>query len=526
MYPDNLEYYMPTDSERIVYHELKRQLPEDYSVFYSVKWSSYNNNKLDKSEADFIIESPEYGFLCLEVKGGSGIRVDSDTWFLIDRVHGERRLKESPYDQAEKSMYYFRNYFSNRYNTPYGGIFGAGVVFPFYAINNNIGLSERQRECTIDYSDMNDIHKRIKRMFRMWGGASYGHRYYTNGQHTGFLELIRERVAIAAAAGALVHYKELQLDTINRVQDNYIYFIKNVKQFYIRGGAGTGKTWIAMKMAKEAAINNGQKVLFLCKSKHLSKLVDGLIGDYVSVRTPHTLFGDENNYIDSNNELSMKEPACDHICEKEKYDAVFVDEAQDFSSDMAMRVRELLKDKHNSRLGIFYDDVQILQNESFGEGFGFLEKPFLLRENIRNTANIYKWAAEKTKLGMDVIVNPVEGPTPITEQISNHGQFIHYLEVMFRRYLDDEHLSNNSIVIIIDNVDLLMNELSGRIAKWVFVRRTVGSENEISVYTMEEFKGLESDMVIYIHDNTTTENENYIAYTRAKYYLIEIIRGF
>ena len=69
-------------------------------------------------------------------------------------------------------------------------------------------------------------------------------------------------------------------------------------------------------------------------------------------------------------------------------------------------------------------------------------KPFLLRENIRNTANIYKWTAEKTRLGTDVIANPVEGPTPQTELISDHRQLIHYLEVLFRRYLEDEQLSN------------------------------------------------------------------------------------
>ena len=38
MYPKDLSQYMPTDSERIVYQELKQQLPDNFSVFYSVKW--------------------------------------------------------------------------------------------------------------------------------------------------------------------------------------------------------------------------------------------------------------------------------------------------------------------------------------------------------------------------------------------------------------------------------------------------------------------------------------------------------
>ena len=107
MYPKDLSQYMPTDSERIVYQELKQQLPDNFSVFYSVKWSAYEQGRLIKSESDFIVESPDHGFLCLEVKGGSGVRVDGDTWYLEDNTYGERRLNCSPYDQARKACIIF-----------------------------------------------------------------------------------------------------------------------------------------------------------------------------------------------------------------------------------------------------------------------------------------------------------------------------------------------------------------------------------------------------------------------------------
>ena len=85
-----------------------------------------------KSEADFVVASPDYGFLCLEVKGGNSVRIEDNVWYLSDAVHGERKLNMSPYDQAEKNMYYFNKVFSNKYNMRYSGTFGAGVVFPFY----------------------------------------------------------------------------------------------------------------------------------------------------------------------------------------------------------------------------------------------------------------------------------------------------------------------------------------------------------------------------------------------------------
>lgn len=206
MYPKNITEYTPEDSERIVYQELKNQLPNSWDVFYSVPWTTYKRGRRIKSEADFIVCSPEYGFLCLEVKGGSQIRKENDTWYLNDITYGERKLNESPYDQAEKSMYYFESVFSNMYNLRYPGIFGAGVVFPFYAIPEELNLDNRQRSCTIDCYDLNHLADRIKKMFKLWGGSTYGLRIYSLEQHRALVELIRDRIAISAAAGALIRY--------------------------------------------------------------------------------------------------------------------------------------------------------------------------------------------------------------------------------------------------------------------------------------------------------------------------------
>ena len=172
MYPKNISDYLPTDSERIVYQELKHQLPDSFDVFYSVSWTSYQDGRLLKSEADFVVASPDYGFLCLEVKGGSSVRIEDNVWYLSDAVHGERKLNMSPYDQAEKNMYYFTKVFSGKYNIKYSGIFGAGVVFPFYTVPEELNLDNRQRTCTIDCYDLNHLADRIKKMFKLWGGST------------------------------------------------------------------------------------------------------------------------------------------------------------------------------------------------------------------------------------------------------------------------------------------------------------------------------------------------------------------
>ena len=101
MFPKNINELDPQDSELEVYNQFRKQLDDSYTVFYSVEWNrKRKDGSLEKSEADFIVASPKYGFLCLEVKGGSGIDIDGDKWTLLDNVHGDRPLKRSPYKQA------------------------------------------------------------------------------------------------------------------------------------------------------------------------------------------------------------------------------------------------------------------------------------------------------------------------------------------------------------------------------------------------------------------------------------------
>ena len=64
-----------------------------------------------------------------------------------------------------------------------------------------------------------------------------------------------------------------------------------------------------------------------------------------------------------------------------------IHEAQDFKEEWAKALLLFLKDRGKSRLGVFYDEVQVLRNNSFGNGFGKNRTLFYLNENIRNTSN-------------------------------------------------------------------------------------------------------------------------------------------
>ena len=522
MFPSNINEYMPTYSERLVYNELKKQLSDSYTVFYSVQWSRTKKGRMEKSEADFVVTHPEYGFVCLEVKGGRCLFVKDGDWF-IDDDSGIRKLKRSPYAQAEESMYFFKDAYLENANISYKGIAASGVVFPFFNVGTIASsLSNRQTECTIDAMKLQNLLDAIKAIFKIWGGTKFGINMYTKSEHEALMESLKKRIAISAAAGALVKFKELQLDMINRVQDNYIQFISNYHQFYLRGGAGTGKTWIAIKMAKREA-DKGKKVLITCCSKPLANYIRQLVPETIDVVHVESLLMrvtddfdslDKDTFCGALSKMRMNVP---------KYDAIFIDEAQDLSKEVACIIRLLLKDEKKSTLGVFYDDFQKVQDSSFGDAFLINSPPFLLRENIRNTANIYYYAMKNTNIGTDVVRNSVEGPNPRKENIRDKKHLTQRLGNLLKEFVVDELLSNRSIVILFDDISVAKDYKDNGLAQWKFTYDFPEHENEIQISTAFDYKGLEANFVIYVHSVNASNNINYIAYTRAKYYLYELI---
>ena len=279
-----------------------------------------------------------------------------------------------------------------------------------------------------------------------------------------------------------------------------------------------------MKMAELEAADKHKKVMFLCASPHLAAMVRDKVSNKIIVYDIPTLIA-EVSLNPEEYEAPKYEGIVDSIKQGiKKYDALFIDEAQDFSEDLAFLAKAMLVDEQNSRLGVFYDDVQVVRSDSFGDAFMISTPPFLLNENIRNTSNIYSWAMENTDLGTDVIVNPVEGPWPVSEIMNDKKHLTHRLENMLKRFLEDEDLQSSSMVILTEDADQFIELFDGSIAKWKFVKKySTNGTDEIKVASVEEFKGLESDMIVYIHSKNTTDNLNYIAYTRARYYLLELI---
>lgn len=128
MHPAKIPEVYHAYSEVKFFNACKEQLSDKYHVFYSVRWYSTNNGIREDSECDFLIFNPDYGFLCVEVKGGTGMRIEDGVWYLVDH-DGERKLKRSPYDQAEQSMRFFKKYYEDEVEAQFSGVYGCAVAY-------------------------------------------------------------------------------------------------------------------------------------------------------------------------------------------------------------------------------------------------------------------------------------------------------------------------------------------------------------------------------------------------------------
>ncbi|NMA48970.1 MAG: AAA family ATPase, partial [Tissierellia bacterium] len=241
MLPSSIEDYNPTESERFLYNKLKEELPDTYRVFYSIRWFSERDGVRIDSESDFLILDPKFGYLCIEVKGGREINKTGTIWKLILSDNEVRVLNRSPYKQAEESMRFFKEYYEEQFRHFYNGIYGYAVAFPNFNIEEDFGPGE-SKILTLDFNDMSNLEYRIKEIFNYWRGKNRNFLAFSKEQREKFISLLHKRMSLSAAAGALIEYRNSQLEIINRVQDNYIDFLRNFNQAYITGGAGTGKT--------------------------------------------------------------------------------------------------------------------------------------------------------------------------------------------------------------------------------------------------------------------------------------------
>lgn len=520
MHP-NYVYQFNSLSEKKLFESLKRQLSNDYEVFYSVVWYSKDDSgERINSESDFVIVDRNKGFICIEVKGGVKYVHENDK-YIVYNADGDNIVKRiSAYQQAENSMRYFLNNYESIYNNEYKGVYGFMAAFPNYELKSNVEQYFNQvPETTIDINDMENLEECIKKCFLYWNKKNNSlPELFVEESRKKLCEMFKRTYAIEASKGALIEYKKAELDKINEVQDNIINLLSNYNEFAMKGAAGTGKSWIAYKMACLNGIGYSRPTLLVSKSDLLANYFNNLknIQSY------------SNLNIISFEELKKKLNILDienyNITDQQRYSVIIVDEGQDFSPEEAFLLRDLLiKDSH-SKFYVFYDDEQNIYLNNLDETldkFMMNNPSYILTENLRNTKNIYDWAKARTSLGETSFSNQVDGPEPLYISLRTINQIQKYIIQVISTLTKKDKVPNEYINIVVDdnlydNLVFDENEL--------LVKNDVPTKdcNYIGIFKTSEYKGMESNVIFYVHSKNTEYSYKYVGLTRARFFLYDI----
>jgi len=332
--------------------------------------------------------------------------------------------------------------------------------------------------------------------------------------------------------------QEEELVALTNEQQQAFKMIQSNRKLLVSGGAGTGKTLLAMEDARQQA-KAGLKTLFLCFNKGLAEYIKVSLSDQkeIVVNSFHGFV--ESCCADAG--ITFEPPADpkqlrEFFHEKsplllmeageyleEKYEALIVDEGQDFLADWWDALDGVLTD--DAVFHCFHDANQALFQSDWQPPFA--EPRFgPLTINCRNTAPIGNMARQLAAVEQEESYRSADGVAPeVIRYESDPDQRLVIAELL-ERWIGEGRLSPDRIVIL-SPFKRENSALAGeKVGKWRLydLNPDTGSESPgITFATIRAFKGLEADAIIIADLNGSSwamdAQSLYVAASRAKHLL-------
>jgi hypothetical protein len=272
-----------SDAEHKLFNLLKKSdLGPDWTVFHSVNVSEHQYKQW--CEIDFLIVSPK-AVLALEVKGG-GVRFEDGIWYFTNRYRKENRKSEGPFDQARTGMFALKEEIEKAVGSSVlkNVLFGWGVVFPDMSWSQY--STEMPRELVLDSLNENSekkVAKYIANLIEYWLQKQPHKSQNTPLQVLNKIKnAIRPNFDVAPSLGVIA--KDIASQIVSLTEDQYLLIdsIEDSPRIICEGGAGTGKTFLALEAARRELFA-GRGVLVICRSPHLRSFIQAQLTEPIGV---------------------------------------------------------------------------------------------------------------------------------------------------------------------------------------------------------------------------------------------------
>lgn len=542
------------ESENDFWRALKDELSDDFYVIHSLPFMTAD---AEQGEVDFLVLHRELGMLNIECKGKGVRRGPNNLWYRKGPGGRREPMKKSPSEQAMDQIKGIVKRLAPeaaRVLGPISGefplVFGWALAFPYSRrdeVNVPPGL---QPEIVFEATDVGNLAERVREAFDFYG-ARHGARSSTLSKHD-FERFIWEGILKSfdgegTFAGQL-DYERQRFVKLSNQQAEIIRSMLASPRIAVSGGAGTGKTVLAMHAARLLA-QRGDNVLVTCFNSglatQLQKVRDswGELAGRVHIDNFHAIcvdaapkgslsFPKKGAPLDEHRKFwaevapfSLLQALEAGTYEHGPWDAIIVDEAQDFYHEWWPILKTGLRDTggaENAKFAVFYDQRQsIFDHGSPVPTDGMV--PYPLRVNYRNTHAICEVVAELGDVELVPHGECPKGEAPSVYQQPGPAKTRRRVGDLLDRLVDRERFRHSELAILsphsprnssLKSAQTLGNQpIVHRAEQWM-------AGEGVLHCSISAFKGMEADIVILVdvdpEDERCTADHRYVAASRAK----------
>ena len=466
---------LPTESsaERRLYEGFLQQLDDAYVVYHSVDWvlAGRGGGQPEQGEADFVIAHPVDGVLAVEAKGGElRYEPDGDRWSQGGKS-GWHDLREDPFHQARDEMQSLVRILEARPGwDEWRPSYGYAVALPDATYDRD-AHPDAPAAHTIDRGDMDRLAERVREIMHAWrrDDRRFGARGMAELDHAlGFRVEIRTPLKLA------FDEEEKRILELTEEQSYLRSFVLHRRRAVVSGPPGSGKTVLAIGVAEHLA-SEGKRTLLTCVNRRLAdhlrvstKGVDGL-----TVEDFHGLAADAGP----------------------RFDAIVVDEAQDFQASWWPALLATHRRPDDGILYLFADESQDLRDRG---GLPLEPDDVLppLEHNLRNTEAIHGFVS--VFFDADGHPGTAKGPRGRDVEVlayTGDDELFRLVEVVLANLVVGEHVPADDIVVLTP---------PGRETSTLWTRRRFGrfeladelDPDRVLWSSVDDFDGLERSVVV------------------------------
>jgi len=387
------------ESERLVWERLSRTAGDDTVLIPNLRLTS----ALKDHELDVVVIMPQVGIVVVEVKGGS-VSVDHQgQWWSGG---GTRRNRVRPVDQCRDGKYALRTFVEDdpRWKGRHSRVrWGHAIVVPYTDVADDFATPDCPRWMISGRGDLDDLAGRLHDVCEL---QEHSQRVPNADDVELILEILTGRSFPVPDVTSEADEREATADRLTQEQATLLSVTRMIRRMEIRGGAGSGKTILALTQAKDLTRGQGdrkaQRVALVCYSIGLSQYFKrqlagvprhhrpAFVGSFEDLANEwgiDTASHDRNDAAFWERDLAarMTEIAA-ALPDGKRFDALIVDEAQDFADHWWYPLMKALRDEDEGGLYVYSDENQRIFAR-FGQPPVPLV-PLVLDHNLRNTQQI------------------------------------------------------------------------------------------------------------------------------------------